>query len=69
MKFLSGVFVIQLAINFALWVLASWFVMILLGIAHSFDGRVPDLGFATTLCVLSAFYTVYLYVTRGGDSS
>jgi len=34
---------------------AAWFAMLLLGVAHSQDVRVPDLGYWTTLFVLLAF--------------
>jgi len=33
----------------------AWLVMLLVGIAHSFDDRVPDFGYWTTLFLAAAF--------------
>lgn len=37
---------------FAVLLLAAWEAMLFIGIAHSYDNRVPDFGFATSFFLL-----------------
>lgn len=48
-------FLIVLVASAVLDLLFAWGAMVLLGIAHGFDGRVPDLGYWTTFFVIWAF--------------
>ena len=49
-------------IDLALFLLTVWMVMVWLGAAHHFDGRVPDFGFWTTFFVLFAVCTFAGYL-------
>lgn len=56
MKFV--LFLFTLPILAAADLLFAWWAMVLLGIAHGFDGRIPDLGYWTTFFVIWALGVV-----------
>lgn len=57
-----GAFVLELAV----WAFAAWLVMLMLGAAHSIDGRVPDLGFVVVFLLLGAAYIARGYIVWAG---
>lgn len=38
----------------AIWLLQAWWAMILVGVAHANDDRVPAFGFSTMVCLTGA---------------
>lgn len=51
---IPSVLIVMLLIGAVIWTVESWWAMLMLGIAHGFDARVPAFGFWTVAFLSSA---------------